>query len=527
MQSPKLTLKNLKDPSGLDPKIRALIKKLLKLIKENKNKTLNELSLYPSLSAWERDMLLKNYALLLESLSSDMKKTQTDYFGWALLFAWFHYRQKVVVSMIPVFSPSGEPVFKKPDILPEYPNVGPELTKMFDERTSNLFNDVRQELQDGIKMDLDNAHINNWTSKKVQEKINERYNRAEKRSIMIARTEIQFVYNTFIVEQAKKDGYESLIWVTQADEMVCSVCGPNHLKRFPISNLPIIPAHPNCFLPGTRYESPSKLVCGIRTMYNGEAVELLVSPENRITVTPNHLFLTPNGFAAAKLLRKGDQVINTSGTERIVTSDINNNQMPSRVEDVFDTLCMSSDMAIRSVPSSPEYLHSDARFVDGNIDIVFPKSFLGGACESPFLDHLNGVGFGGINECGIPLLGQSSLNKFLVGACNATIGGVCSIRESDAFFRSRLTHSEGHGFGTVSLSDSDTPQSINDGGSTDVKLLSELLNAHSGIVEINDILDINIVPYHGWVYDFQTINSLCIGNSFVTSNCRCVWELEH
>jgi SPP1 gp7 family putative phage head morphogenesis protein len=246
MQSPKLTTKNLKDPSGLDPKIRALIKKLLKLIKENKNKTLNELSLYPSLSAWERDMLLKNYAFLLESLSNDMKRTQTDYFGWALLFAWFHYRQKVVVSMIPVFSPSGETVFKKPDVLPEYPNVSPELTKMFDERTSNLFNDVRQELQDGIKMDLDNAHINNWTSKKVQEKINERYNRAEKRSIMIARTEIQFVYNTFIVEQAKKDGYSSLIWVTQFDEMVCGECGPNHLKRFPISNLPTLPAHPNC-----------------------------------------------------------------------------------------------------------------------------------------------------------------------------------------------------------------------------------------------------------------------------------------
>jgi SPP1 gp7 family putative phage head morphogenesis protein len=240
------TLKNLKDPSGLDPKIRALIKKLLKLIKENKNKTLNELSLYPSLSAWERDMLLKNYALLLESLSNDMKRTQTDYFGWALLFAWFHYRQKVVVSMIPVFSPSGETVFKKPNVLPEYPNVSPELTKMFDERTSNLFNDVRQELQDGIKMDLDNAHINNWTSKKVQEKINERYNRAEKRSIMIARTEINFVYNTFIIMESRRTGIKRLRWITSLLENVCPVCGPRHGKIYDIDNLDPIPEHPAC-----------------------------------------------------------------------------------------------------------------------------------------------------------------------------------------------------------------------------------------------------------------------------------------
>jgi hypothetical protein len=51
-------------------------------------------------------------------------------------------------------------------------------------------------------------------------------------------------------------------------------------------------------------------------------------------------------------------------------------------------------------------------------------------------------------------------------------------------------------------------------------LLRQLLDIHSGIVQLEKVVDVNIIPFHGYVYDFQTISTLCIGNGVITSNCR-------
>lgn len=246
--SPKLTRNQLKDPSGMDPKIRELRRKLLKAIEATRSKSLDSLLLYMNLSAFERDVLLRNFDVLLESLERDLKKNQTDYFGWALLFAWFHYRQNrnIYWGVVSPEEVEGTVSYKKPQIKMEMPPIDKEIQRIYNDRVNNLMGDVRTEMRDGIRMDLDNALLNQWDSKKLNKKLDERFRHAEKRATVIARTEMQFAYNSFIIDQARKDGFDELMWVTQLDEFVCQVCGPRHGKVYNIDNLPEIPAHPNC-----------------------------------------------------------------------------------------------------------------------------------------------------------------------------------------------------------------------------------------------------------------------------------------
>ena len=245
----KLTKNQLKDPSGLAPAIKELRKKLLKAIESTRSKSLDSLLLYMNLNAFERDVLLNNFDVLLESLESDLKKHQRDYFGWALTFAWLHYRQYKNIywgTMKPEELPGGEIVYNKPVIRPEVPHIDPELQKSYNERVDGLMSSVRDELKNGIRLDLDHAKLNNWETEKLKKKLDERFRHAEYRASVIAQTEMQYAYNSFIVMEARKDGFTKLRWVTQEDEFVCKECGPRHGKVYDIDALPDMPAHPSC-----------------------------------------------------------------------------------------------------------------------------------------------------------------------------------------------------------------------------------------------------------------------------------------
>ena len=78
---PKLSKSNLKDPTGLGPKIKELQKKLLKAIEGTRSKSLDNLLAYTYFDAWERETLIKNFDILLDSLEGDLKKNQKEYFG--------------------------------------------------------------------------------------------------------------------------------------------------------------------------------------------------------------------------------------------------------------------------------------------------------------------------------------------------------------------------------------------------------------------------------------------------------------
>jgi SPP1 gp7 family putative phage head morphogenesis protein len=508
----------LDDPSSLKRYIAEFEKKLIKLIRVHRAKSMKELLDYPELTPMEKRFILEHYDKLLADLKKELDDDSAKMIYQAGFVALALYRmnqEEYLVAIIEEVPPE-----QRLKAVWSQAQTNKQIESVFRERSTVLMNNVVDELKKDVDLTLQESDLQHWDRKKLQERLDMKYKKAEYKAAMIARTEMMYAFNQQIVDAAKKGGWTRFQWVTANDELVCPVCGPRHGRVYHYDNIPEIPVHPNCFLPGTRYESPSNIIGGLRAMYDGAVVRLVIPDKGDITVTPNHMFLTPNGFVKAKSLRKGDYVINRTDTERIITTDPNDNQMPSRVEDVFDSLKMSRGMFSTSMPVSSKDLHSDGQFVNTNIDIILPDGLLGGAGESPIVKKINEKLFSWKNS-GTNLVSNGSLDKFLLGALYSTNRIVSGVGNGEPFFGGELRHPEIHGVASSSLNDAVFVQNPDDNVSANTEMLSQLLNTHSRVVETNKVGSVQIVPYHGWVYDFQTINSLCFGNSFLTSNCRC------
>jgi hypothetical protein len=281
------------------------------------------------------------------------------------------------------------------------------------------------------------------------------------------------------------------------------------------------PLHPNCVLPGTLCETPGGLIIGLRSWYRGEAIELTFAQGTRLSVTPNHLLLTPNGFAPAHLLREGDDVFYCPDTKGVVSSHPNDDRKPALVEEIVGTLAKSSGMAIRRVPVTPEYLHGDGRFCNGDIDVIGPDSLLADTRKTARAQCLgtDSLNWTDIDSPNLPSSG--SLAEILVHAAHTADSIVGGFRQPSSFFLSRLSHSNEHGLTPATGCDSSTEQSHADSTSADLEIFSQEQLGFSRKIKTTKVIDVNRFAYVGHVYDLQTITSLYICNSIVSSNCRC------
>lgn len=337
----------------------------------------------------------------------------------------------------------------------------------------------------------------------------------------IARTEIMYALNQGALNRYKNDGIEYVQWLAGPDDRCCPVCLGYHLQVFPINDAPDIPAHPSCLLPDTRCITAGDIVSGLRAWYDGPVFEICASAGSHITVTPNHMFLTPHGICAAQFLRKGDDIINCSGFERIITDNPDDYQTPSTIEDIFNSFFKSSSGSPGSMPVTPEDLHSDARFTNGKIDIIFPDRFLGIDCEAIFKKHFSGGNFDPTCKSEVPFFSTSPLYEFLFRAAFASDRGMSGNRKTSSFFSGRSAHPDIHRFGSVSWSDPNCFKSSNNERAAAVECFCDVLNRFAGFIHLDNIVSINVKSYSGYVYDLQTVSTLYIGNNNLISNCRC------
>lgn len=261
-----------------------------------------------------------------------------------------------------------------------------------------------------------------------------------------------------------------------------------------------------------------------RSFYVGKAVEITTLKGRCLTVTANHPVLTAKGFVAAQSLGVGENLVCDSWQSGVSllgkTPQWDENNEPATAENVFRSMANAGTSSCAQY--APVDFHGEAQRMVGDIevvgtyrnllvdaefslfeqgcDIVFKASALGGSSVTAVGDGLS-MGQRARPGASSPSSGALSNNSFPVELHSAPLQSL------------RLGASAQH--------DSSFPECFSKPVARDVDLFSELVERGSGLVELDEIVDVNVFDFSGHVYDFESNTGWVFGNGIVASNCRC------
>ena len=275
----------------------------------------------------------------------------------------------------------------------------------------------------------------------------------------------------------------------------------------------------NSFLPGTQVEGVFETAS--KAFYSGPIVEIKTRKGSRLSVTVNHPILTPNGFRSAGELRKGDDLLvydpsiislyhgvgdRSLSSIEISRGTVHNEEMPSRIEDIYEACVPEATRSGRAVRARALTLkfHGHSLFYKGQVNIV----------------PINGL---------LP----HNIESFVANGFDKTFFKVGTKSSPSIFHRSSMAGlAESISIGTGSRLDSPFYESGSDRTSGNPEIARQLQFRNPGLVQLDDVIDIKISSWFGHVYDLQSPFGLIVANGVIASNCRCAavfvskYELE-
>ena len=303
-------------------------------------------------------------------------------------------------------------------------------------------------------------------------------------------------------------------------------------------SLPTVPAgqvtcRGNAVLPSNIIDS-SNVELATRLNYSGPAVKLVTQSGIEIAITANHPVLTPKGWLCAKFLNEGDYVINsTFGKSPMVVIDDYHKDVPALIEKIWDTFSMVS--GIYASPLSTimaDDFHGDGRFLNGDVEIVFPDSQLRNAINARPLQSVYDSSFGNGLLTTRPLTTDGSFMK-VNGASLATAESF--MVRSDlirSLFGCHVQPFQSFSFATIPNMDSLSFECVGDSPTAYLQILRQLQEAFTRLVTLDKLVDVIKFDYSGHAYDLQTSTGYYLANiisqrqGIVLSNCRCHLEVK-
>jgi hypothetical protein len=318
---------------------------------------------------------------------------------------------------------------------------------------------------------------------------------------------------------------ETYNFYTSPQHQCCDICdeyeGNSPYSKSDIMHLP--PVHPNCVLPGTVVSIPGKVLAATKAFYVGKCIKVTTANGLSLSVTLNHPILTDRGWVAAQFVTKADKVICALNAERM-TQAVNpdNDNVPACIEEIFSSLEKASGMTTTTVPVSAEDFHSDARFFDGNVNVIYPDSALLGYAQ-PFVDQpLRQHVFRSANVPSL-LLGRGGAFKFgFDGIGSASAGDVSGLGHSIPTFDRHLKIHDRLTFFEAANSNPGFRQAITDDITRDAEATGEFIDRFASEIAFDNVVDIETFDFSGHVYDLQVDPyHLYISNGIITHNCVC------
>ena len=334
--------------------------------------------------------------------------------------------------------------------------------------------------------------------------------------------------------------------------------------------------HPRCVIGDTIVSGPLIQACYSR-WHEGQVVTIVTASGNKLTCTPNHPILTPEGWVGAGFFDIGDEVIEYVGEQR-VRFGVNPDEVhiPTRIDNVACALNESRSVSSFSVPVASEDFHGDGG--NGNVNIVRSNRFLwDDAREDPGKPfHENNFNFALVTP--LTLSPEGFLAKIFECLGNTSGGFVGLLRKFGALFRSHSGEPDAHRFapgrgrGNTGLAESfvyshlghakalcypffcfpglvppddpinikidagrgssvgggpkgrkgkaSLPQRFVDRGKANAESTCDFFGVHPGHVQVSDVVNVERDNFSGHVYNLQTEDGWYVSNGIITHNCR-------
>lgn len=394
------------------------------------------------------------------------------------------------------------------------------------------------------------------------------------RAMVLARTETIRTYSEARLNTLEQNGIEGVEadveFLTAGDSRVCQTCSSLNGKVYTIQGARgIIPVHPRC-LPGDAKITASPRISAVfKRWYDGDMIVINTSSNERLVCTPNHPVLTEHGFIAAKLIHVGNQVVGGQRIDRMTIRHADYYDVPSSIENIAESFFRSSKVLTCEMPMSSEYFYGDG--IDGEVYIVGADIELLDGMDAAFFEEQSQFNF----EVGnARLLSESTIShSALMFKCEqlsstglmsglslvsplgisekTPLDGLCfaSSPWRDAVIQESISHQRSRdieflsqpvdGHASMIQPDHIVSRNVYNSWITDAnplvfqntqhsfvgdaKMLGDVLGWSSGDVSGYDVSYVDVVDFHGYVYDLQTDGGFFIANSIAVSNCRCTW----
>ena len=386
---------------------------------------------------------------------------------------------------------------------------------------------------------LDNSSIDDFTGVmaegidagmtniEMQEHLSIRYKNeiSPFRAEMITRTEFNNTASDMLLETSKRNGVKKMEWITARDDRVSEMDRNNDRKvraigkKFP-SGHTRPPSHPNCIIGDTKI-LPIGIKKIYRFRYKGNLINVKLADGSNISVTPNHMLLTRNGWKTANSISKGDNIINCSNIQRKILTNPNNNNVPITINQMFNSSFMSPKMINRVMPITSKDFHGDGMFGNSQVNIISINSKLWNRFNAFSLKHFFKLYFSR-RYAKLSLLSSfSSFNSMLIRLATAS-DGIMGIKSVLAiFFPSSVFHHKSIGNKRISYYNIRFNKAKSNRFSGYSNILRNLINRYSGLITFNTVVDVKDFFHNDYVYDLETTSTVYISNNVLSSNCRC------
>lgn len=342
-----------------------------------------------------------------------------------------------------------------------------------------------------------------------------------------------------------------------------------------------LPAHPadgstpckaNCVPADTLVDAPL-LVSAYRRWYDGTMVQVRTTKGRQLTITPNHPVLTVRGWVPAGGLVVGDDLVSGSLGERSALRDPHVQDVPSEISQVFHALRNAGSAG--RVMGLPVDFHGDGR--DGEVDVVRADGLLLDRLKAVLSQPTEQFGFIAPDTLAAFELLRERLGRFVSGGLMpAPDSNMGSVGEGAALLPREFRQAQSAGLGASSNwhtggDQSSTnrgtanavalrkagltfaghvaadnliyrkievpsrslaaqthtcdPQSLANRRALDLEADAKLAYRLSGQIASDKIVGVDISPFHGYVFNLETLPGWYVASGIIVHNCKCYWSL--